>query len=128
MDIPDIISDRLSVTLDKLEEKRPGIMLRAIDESKAELDYTTVTTDREKLHVGLYTAIKLCRAALDLYQEDIAQEQADDVQRQYQDRIIFLKEKIAQLQQEFQNIDALLKGDPNATPPCFDIEKAPSDD
>lgn len=128
MDIPDIISDRLSVTLDKLEEKRPGIMLRAIDESKAELDYTIVTTDREKLHVGLYTAIKLCRAALDLYQEDIAQEQADDVQRQYQDRIIFLKEKIAQLQQEFQAIDALLKGDPNATPPCFDIEKAPSDD
>lgn len=128
MDIPDIISDRLSVTLNKLEEKRPGIMLRAIDESKAELDYTTVITDREKLHVGLYAAIKLCRAALDLYQEDIAREQADDVQRQYQDRIIFLKEKIAQLQQEFQNIDALLKGDPNATPPCFDIEKAPSDD
>jgi len=128
MDISDIISDRLSVTLDKLEEKRPGIMLRAIDESEAELDYTTVTTDREKLHVGLHAAIKLCRAALDLYQEDISQEQADDVQRQYQDRIKFLKEKIAQLQQEFQTIDALLKGDPNAIPPCFDIEKAPSDD
>lgn len=124
----DIIKDRLSVTVDKLEVKRSGITERAISEAKTELGYTTTDTDLKKLHVGILASIKLCRSALDLYQEDIAEEQADDVRRQYQERIQFLREKLKQLQAEFESINARLLGDPNTTPPCFKIEKATSEE
>jgi len=129
LEITDIINDRLSVTADKLETLRPGIILRLISESQTELGYTQPPQqDLQRLHVGLYAAIKLCRAALDLYQENLHTEQADDVRREYQERIAFLKEKINQLQKEFAAIEARLIGDPSATPPCFDIEKATNDD
>lgn len=131
MEIPEIIRDKLPVSIDNLETEREGILLRAIDESKVELGYETdesSLTDREKLHIGLYSSIKLARSTLDVYQESLSMEAADDVRRQYQERIQFLKEKINQLQAEFKNIAAVLKGDPNATPPCFKIEKATAND
>lgn len=130
MEISDIIHDRLSITVDKLETQRPGIVLRFIEESKAELNYDAEDTLEElkKIHIGLHAALKTARAALDIYQEDLSEEQADDVRRQYQDRIKFLQEKIAQLQQEFTSVDVQLKGDIEATPPCFDIEKAGDSD
>ena len=129
MEITDIVNDRLSVTLDKLEALRSGIEARMIAEAEVQLGYDPAQefTDLQKLHIGLFAAVKLCRAALDLYQEDLNSEQADDVRRQYQERIAFLKEKISQLQKEFADIEARLIGDPDASPPCFDIKKATSD-
>lgn len=131
MEIPEIVRDKLPVSIDNLETQRPGILLRSIDESKVELGYETdesSLTDREKLHIGLSSSIKLARSTLDVYQESLSMEAADDVRRQYQERIQFLKEKINQLQNEFRNIDVVLKGDPNVTPPCFKIEKATAND
>ncbi len=130
MEIPEIIRDKLPVSIENLETERPGITLRAIEESKVELGYTkdeSSFVDKEKLHIGLYTAIKLARSTFDVYQEKLSEEAADDVRRKYQERIQYLREKISQLQAEFKNIDAVLKGDPSATPPCFTIEKANAD-
>lgn len=130
MEIPEIVRDKLPTSIDDLETVRPGITLRAIDESKVELGYSTDEAsfeDKEKLHIGLYAAIKLARSTLDVYQEKLSQEAADDVRRNYQDRIQYLREKINQLKAEFKNIDVVLKGDPNAAPPCFTIEKATAD-
>ncbi len=130
MEIPNIVRDKLPTSIDGLETARPGITLRAISESKAELGYATDEssfTDREKLHIALNAAIKLARSTLDVYQEKLSEEAADDVRRQYQERIQYLREKISQLQTEFNSIDLLLKGDPNSPPPCFDIHKATAD-
>jgi phage shock protein A len=125
LELNDIIRDRLSVTVDKLEEKRPGIIDRAIQEAQSQLGYKEdPATDLEKLHVGLFASLKLGRAAIDLYQEDLQEEQADDVRRQYQDRIAFLKQKFEELEKELAEIKSQLTGDPGAKPPCFDIKKS----
>lgn len=131
MELTDIVRDKLPVSIENLETKRSGILLRTIEQSKVELGYSTDESeleDKEKIHIALYTAIKLARSTLDIYQEDLQEEQADDVRRKYQERISYVREKIAQLQSEFNVIDAILKGDPKATPPCFTIEKATADD
>jgi len=126
MQIPDIVEDRLSVTVAKLETLRPGITLRMIAEAQVALGYEAGAeyTEMEKLHIGLAAALKLGRAALDLYQEELAAEQADEVRVQYQERVQFLREKTKQLQAEFGEIESKLIGDPTVTPPCFTIEKA----
>lgn len=130
MEISDVIRDRLSVTVDKLEEVRTGILARSVAEAEAELGYDPeeAFTDLEKIHIGVYASIKLCRAALDLYQEDIQEKQADDVRVEHQERIRYLKEKISQLQAEFADINSRLVGDPEVSPPCFDIKKAGDSD
>jgi len=125
LNITDIIKDRLSVTVDKLEEKRPGIVDRAIEEAQVELGYASEpSADLEKLHVGLAASLKLARAAIDLYQEELSKEEADDVRREYIDRIELLKQKLLALEKEYSQVASQLTGDPAITPPCFKIEKA----
>jgi len=124
MEITDIIKDRLSVTLDRLESIRPGITLRAIEESKVELNLTTTLSDLQKLQLGVYASIKLCRSALDLYQEELSTESADDISREYQERIQFLREKLAQLEKEYRQLESIIFTSPDVVPPCYKIVKS----
>ena len=129
MEIFDVVRDRLKNTVELLETERPGILSRMIEESLTEFGYSSMysISDLEKLRVGLRTCIKLLSSALDLYQEKVQMEQADDVRREYQDRIKFFQEKKKQFEEELKNLELRLNVS-DVKIPVFKIEKADADD
>ena len=104
--IRDRITDKLPIAAEELEQLRPGIIDRIIDEVITELGWPDepFLSNLQKIYVATAAALKLAQSALDFYKAKETLEAADDVRTEHANIANLLKEKIYALQQELEQL------------------------